>query len=130
MKTPLALLAGALIAASLPALADNQAGAGDPEDAIPDNLPRIALPGPYDDFTKQVQQKLDDAGFDPGPINGNFGEKTQAALAQYQLANLLPASGMPDDVTLDFMGIERPSTEQNAAVGSSGGEPAPAQTSD
>lgn len=120
MKNVLRLLAAAsLIGASLPVLADNQVGAMDPADAIPDNLPRIALPGPYDDFTKQIQQRLDDAGFDPGPINGNFGEKTQAALAQYQLTNLLPASGMPDDKTLNFMGIQRPATEANAAVGSS-----------
>ena len=130
MKTLFRLLAAAsLIGASVPALADNQVGAGDPEDAVPDNLPRMVAPGPYDDFTKQVQEKLNQAGFDAGPVNGNFGEKTQAALAQYQLANLLPASGMPDDVTLNFMGIERPSTDGNAATGSSGSEPKPDQTS-
>ena len=122
MKTLLRLLAAAsLVVATAPALADNQVGAMDPEDAIPDNLPRIALPGPYDDFTKQLQQKLQDAGFDPGPINGNFGEKTQAALAQWQLAMMLPVSGMPDDATLREMGIERPSEYGSAGAGSAGG---------
>src|SRR5256885_11326541 len=44
-----------LIGASLPALADQP---------IHDNLPRMTSPGPYDEFTKQVQQKLNELGFE------------------------------------------------------------------
>ena len=43
-------------------------------------------PGPYAEFNKRVQQKLQELGFDAGPVNGDFGSKTQAALAQFQLA--------------------------------------------
>ena len=115
------LLAAVLISgASLPALADETLPEK-PAEAIPDNLPRMTAPGPYDDMIKQVQEKLNGLGFDAGTVNGDFGEKTQAALAQYQLANLLPASGALDDATLKELGVERPS-DGNATVGSSAGE--------
>lgn len=114
MKTLLPFVAAALvIGASAPAAAEQAFGIH-PEAAIPDDLPRAASPGPYDDFVKQVQQKLNDLGFDAGTVNGDFGEKTQAALAQFQLAHLLPASGALDDETLKALGIERP-VEDGAA---------------
>lgn len=119
MKTLLPLLAGALVAGTcLPALA--QPGIH-PEEAIPDNLPRLASAGPYDGFIKQVQQKLNNAGFDAGPVNGDFGEKTQAALAQYQLANLLPASGALDGATLLALDLQRPSDTGEATAAAEGG---------
>lgn len=124
MKTLLPLLAGALVAcAGAPALADDAVGIR-PAEAIPDNLPRAASPGPYDDFIKEVQRKLHELGFDAGPVNGDFGEKTQAALAQFQLANLLPASGALDGATLLALDVVRPSAPDNAAAGST----APAET--
>src|SRR3954464_1838854 len=122
MRALLRLVSAAVIGASVPALAGQPMGAMHPEEAIPDNLPRMTSPGPYDEFIKQVQQKLHDAGFDAGPINGDFGPKTQAALAQYQLANLLPASGMLDGATLLQLDVARPAlSRDNAAAGSSGG---------
>jgi len=69
-------------------------------------LPVLADAGPYDAFIKQVQEKLNGLGFDAGPVNGDFSAKTQAALAQYQLSLLLPASGVPDDETLLELGID------------------------
>ena len=123
------LLAAVLISgASLPALADETLPEK-PAEAIPDNLPRMTAPGPYDDMIKQVQEKLNGLGFDAGTVNGDFGEKTQAALAQFQLANLLPASGALDDGTLKELGVERPS-EGQAVVGSSGGESQQGQAAD
>lgn len=114
-------IAAALVAgASLPVLAAETLPEK-PAEAIPDNLPRMTAPGPYDDMIKQVQEKLNGLGFDAGPVNGDFGEKTQAALAQFQLANLLPASGALDDATMKELGVERPS-EDNAVMGSSGSE--------
>lgn len=121
MKTVLPFLAGAVLAAaSIPALAQEAVGDMHPEDAIPDNLPRMTAPGPYDDFIKEVQQKLNQLGFDAGPVNGDFGVKTQAALAQFQLANVLPASGSLDDQTLLALDVRRPAdtSEGNAAAGS------------
>jgi hypothetical protein len=119
MKTLLPFLAGALLAASVPALAQKAVGDIHPEEAIPDNLPRITAPGPFEDFIKQVQEKLRELGFDAGQVNGDFGLKTQAALAQFQLANVLPVSGALDDQTLLALDVRRPAdtTEGNAATG-------------
>jgi peptidoglycan hydrolase-like protein with peptidoglycan-binding domain len=63
---------------------------------------------PYDGFIREVQEKLHVLGFDAGPVNGDFGEKTQAALAQFQLSRIIPASGQLDDQTLLELGVERP----------------------
>jgi peptidoglycan hydrolase-like protein with peptidoglycan-binding domain len=124
MKTLLPLLVGAVVVgASVPAFAGKPIGAMHPEESIPDNLPRMTSPGPYDDFIKQVQQKLHQAGFDAGPVNGDFGEKTQAALAQFQIANLLPASGALDDETLRALGVQRASPSVEASPTSDGGAP-------
>jgi peptidoglycan hydrolase-like protein with peptidoglycan-binding domain len=79
-----------------------------PESAYPDDLPRLTGPGVYDDYIAQVQRKLNALGFDAGPANGDFGSKTQTALGQFQIANLLPASGQLDDQTLKALGIARP----------------------
>jgi len=117
MKTSVHLVASALlIAAPLPALADQPVGAMHPEETIPDNLPRMTSPGPYDEFTRQVQRKLNELGLDAGPVNGDFGAKTQAALAQFQLASLLPASGMPDAMTLLELDIQRPQSTPDASA--------------
>jgi peptidoglycan hydrolase-like protein with peptidoglycan-binding domain len=77
-----------------------------PEAAIPDPTGRPSQ-GTYTGFITQVQQKLRELGFDAGPPNGDFAEKTQAALAQFQLSRTLPASGQLDDRTLAELGVER-----------------------
>jgi hypothetical protein len=77
-----------------------------PEEAYPD--PEVpAYFGPHADMVSEVQRRLRVLGFDPGPINGEFGAKTQAALAQFQLSATIPASGSLDDATLAELGIER-----------------------
>jgi peptidoglycan hydrolase-like protein with peptidoglycan-binding domain len=116
MNTFRQLVAGALlVGAALPALADQPVGAMHPEESIPANAPRMTSPGPYDDFTKQIQQKLIELGFDAGPVNGDFGPKTQAALAQFQQASLLPVSGMPDAMTLLELDLQRPASTLEAS---------------
>ena len=71
---------------------------------------------PYTGFISEVQEKLRSLGFDAGPVNGDFGSKTQAALAQFQLSRTIPASGQLDDQTLDELGLKR--TGEGAAAGS------------
>lgn len=123
------IAASLLVGASSSTLADETLPEK-PAEAIPDNLPRMTAPGPYDDLIKQVQEKLNGLGFDAGPVNGDFGMKTQAALAQFQLANLLPASGALDNATLKELGVERASDGANAVVGSSGGDAQTGQAAD
>ena len=86
-----------------------------PEAAHPDPDTRVQS-GPYSGLISQVQERLRALGFDAGPVNGDFGEKTQAALAQFQLSATIPASGQLDDQTLAKLGIQR---DEQAAGGAS-----------
>lgn len=83
-------------------------------------LAQQAAPDPYADLNKQVQEKLRALGFYAGPVNGDFGFNTQAALAQFQLSVPVPASGMLDDQTLTALGIE---PVAQASAGASGDTP-------
>jgi len=68
------------------------------------------------DFIKSVQEKLTALGFYAGPINGDFGPYTQAALAQFQISKVLPASGQLDVETSLELGVAR---DASAAAGGS-----------
>jgi len=67
-----------------------------------------------------VQEKLRALGFDAGPVNGDFGTKTQAALAQFQLTASLPVSGQLDDPTLDELGVQRDADASAGATSNPG----------
>ena len=110
-----AVAAAALLIAPLAAFAQSAFTSLHPEDQYPDP-PAQATAHPYSDFIRKVQEKLRLEGFDAGPVNGYFGEKTQAALAQFQLAYQLPASGSLDDQTLAALGVQR---DAQASVGAS-----------
>src|SRR3954447_22427754 len=86
-----------------------------PEEAYPDSTEHGSL-GPYTEFTKQVQQKLHEHRFNPGPVNGDLNSKTHAGRAQIPPFGSLPASGMLDDQTVAALGLER---DQNASAGAS-----------
>src|SRR5687767_2181367 len=85
-----------------------------PEEDHPDPVGQASA-DPYTGFISQVQEKLRQLGFDAGPVNGDFGTKTQAALAQFQLSRTIPAGGQLDDLTLRELGVER--QEAGAAAG-------------
>ena len=131
MKLPAFCVASILALAGAPALAGKAIGDMHPEEALPDNLPRMASPGPLADFIKEVQEKLHERGFDAGPVNGDYGTKMQAALAQFQLAMTLPASGTLDDETLRALGVQRPTREEGSTAEASleGGSAASGATS-
>jgi peptidoglycan hydrolase-like protein with peptidoglycan-binding domain len=77
-----------------------------PEEAIPDPTGQVSA-GPHTDFISRVQERLRALGFDAGPVNGDFGHKMQAALAQFQLSRAIPAGGQLDDATLSELGVAR-----------------------
>ena len=109
MKSLIALLTAAGFLLQPPAFASMN----HPEEAYPDDLEPLASPdGPYKEFFQQIQAKLNLAGFNAGPVNGSFGAKTQAALAQFQQAQGLPVSGTTDAETLLALGVERPDVEE------------------
>lgn len=92
------LLCSAVLAAEPPAAAP-------PEETSASGGTQAASPDPYSDLNKQVQEKLQALGFYDGPVNGDFGPYTQAALAQFQLSVPLPASGSLDETTMAALGI-------------------------
>ena len=85
-----------------------------PEEDHPDPVGQASA-DPYTGFISQVQEKLRELGFDAGPVNGDFGTKTQAALAQFQLSRAMPASGQLDEETLQQLGVQQ--QEERAAEG-------------
>jgi peptidoglycan hydrolase-like protein with peptidoglycan-binding domain len=95
-----------LLFAPLSSLAASEFTSLHPEAALPDPIEKPS-PDPYTGFISRVQERLRELGFDAGPPNGDFGVKTQAALAQFQLSRTIPASGQLDDLTLNQLGITR-----------------------
>jgi peptidoglycan hydrolase-like protein with peptidoglycan-binding domain len=79
-------------------------------------LPWDAAAQDSTEFVKQAQERLAALGFYSGPINGDFGPNTQAALAQFQLSRILPASGQLDAETSLELGVAR---DASAAAGGS-----------
>jgi hypothetical protein len=56
-------------------------------------------PGSKGSRVAQAQRALEAAGFDPGPLDGVLGPRTEAALRRFQEAQGLPVSGELDRVT-------------------------------
>jgi peptidoglycan hydrolase-like protein with peptidoglycan-binding domain len=102
-----ALIAAVALLLALPgAVAADAFTSLHPEEAHPDPQGPVTS-HPYTGFISRVQERLRLLGFDAGPVNGDFGTKTQAALAQFQLSAAIPASGQLDDRTLGELGLER-----------------------
>jgi peptidoglycan hydrolase-like protein with peptidoglycan-binding domain len=43
----------------------------------------------------ELQQLLDEQGYDPGPVDGVFGDRTARAIRSYQVNNGLKVTGRP-----------------------------------
>lgn len=57
------------------------------------------------DRTRAAQQALKDKGFDPGPIDGIDGPKTEAAVREYQEKNNLAVDGRLNAQVMDSLGL-------------------------
>lgn len=55
--------------------------------------------------TRAAQQALKDKGFDPGPIDGIDGPKTDAAIKEYQQQNNLAVDGRLNAQVMDSLGL-------------------------
>lgn len=70
-------------------------------------LSSLLLPGAlYGDSLRDVQAKLQEAGFDPGPLDGVMGPQTRNALREFQRTRNLEVSGDLDPATLQELGVE------------------------
>ena len=54
---------------------------------------------------KDAQQALTEAGYEPGPVDGQIGARTRAALMEFQKANGISESGKLDQATLMALGL-------------------------
>lgn len=106
MKPFQAFIAGALLCAAGSGVAGTALSDNHPEEAYPNDFPPIVSPDQHADLVRQVQDRLHALGFDAGPANGAITTKTQAAIAQFQLSELLPASGGLDQATLLALGLD------------------------
>jgi peptidoglycan hydrolase-like protein with peptidoglycan-binding domain len=88
------MIAAALVLASLPlgACADHRAAG-------------YSEPGGSASI-RDLQLRLRDAGYDPGPADGVWGAGTRDALARYQAAHGLAVTGTPDRPTALALGLE------------------------
>jgi peptidoglycan hydrolase-like protein with peptidoglycan-binding domain len=56
----------------------------------------------YDDGTvRNIQAGLQRLGYDPGPADGHYGPKTEAAIRRFQQDNGLPVDGQPTAAVWD-----------------------------
>lgn len=61
---------------------------------------------PYSSSTvRNVQQALNDKGFNAGPADGHWGPSTETALRQFQSAQGLPSTGVLDARTMNALGV-------------------------
>jgi hypothetical protein len=70
----------------------------------------------YDPIVEQVQKRLTELGYDPGPVDGKMGRKTTAAIREFQQDRSLLATGELNEATILKLGLslqtEKPDTEK------------------
>ena len=60
-------------------------------------------PGAGGNLVFDTQASLTRLGYDPGPVDGVFGQRTANAISQFQVYNRLPVDGRPSPALLDLM---------------------------
>lgn len=80
---------------------------------------------------RQAQERLKEAGFNPGPADGQLGAQTKEAIKEYQKAQGLPQTGQLDEPTRDLLMVQRPKdapAEMQAPRGSTREETRPGES--
>ncbi len=62
--------------------------------------------------TRQVQQQLQQQGYDVGQVDGKWGKKSQQALTNFQRDQNLTPSGRPDPQTMAALGMDSGASQQ------------------
>ena len=71
----------------------------------PASSPAPSSTAPRRDLIRQVQERLQAAGFKPGTIDGTMGTQTRDALCWFQNTKGLRPTGEPDEATLDALSV-------------------------
>ena len=72
-----------------------------------------------DEYLRDVQQSLNDQGYNAGPVDGKWGPKTAAAVKKFQADHGLTANGQIDAQTISALGITQPAESTTTGAASS-----------
>lgn len=91
---------GAVVGGVGGAYAGHEMAKGGPDEKVASSAPR------YDPtLVRNVQQALNDKGYNAGPVDGQWGPSTQDALTRFQQAAGVAQTGAPDRQTLAALGV-------------------------
>ena len=66
---------------------------------------------------KDIEQALQDKGFEPARVDGMIDSQTQSAISQFQRHNNLPATGTVDEQTAKQLDVEMmPSSSKEQSI--------------
>ncbi len=105
-------VAGAVVAGPVGAVVGGVGGAyaghemakGGPDDKVASSASPSA-PRYDPTLVRNVQQALNDKGYNAGPVDGQWGPTTQDALTRFQQAAGVAQTGAPDRSTLSALGV-------------------------
>lgn len=97
-----------------------------PGPATPASMPTLHL-GAKGPAVADLQRRLANAGFSPGPVDGNFGPQTQAAVRRFQAARGLTVDGWVGPQTWGALLGTAAAAPTAPAAPPPGATPAPAQ---
>jgi peptidoglycan hydrolase-like protein with peptidoglycan-binding domain len=99
---------GAVVGAGVGAVVGHE-NATDKGSDVSQNGRLARAASPYNESTvRSVQQSLSTKGYDVGPVDGQWGARTEVALRNFQTAQGLPATGGLDRETRARLGIDKP----------------------
>lgn len=116
MKTALTLaLLGALAASpAMARMGEQQSDMGSSQSGAQSQSGHSGQSAQIDQNTvRQVQQQLQNQGYDVGKVDGVWGQRSRQALMDFQKDQNIRTSGRPDQQTMAALGLE-PSANQQA----------------
>jgi hypothetical protein len=77
-----------------------------PDDRAQTPLYRLTSPFMSGNTVRAIQRALDNAGCDPGPLDGQFGPQTEAAVIRFQHSHELSTDGIVGPRTARALGVQ------------------------